>query len=157
MVRRATRSIESLKRKTGTKMMIANDSVNSGKFEIVLLCSNHTHVSVDHNSLIEKLLHAMKDRLFATTASGTVRASAAYQKLLDQVSVLYPTYWPQDVDFNYGVEEIRSLCDRFALARSVIIIIMIFNQGAHIFEEFFNGALRVSIPRLCSQSRKTSS
>ena len=99
-------------------MMIANDSVKSEEFGIVPLCSNH---SVDHNALIDKLLDAMKDRLFATTASGTVRTSAAYQKLLDQIFVLYPTYWPQDVDFNYGVEEIRSLCDRFGLARSVTV------------------------------------
>lgn len=120
-VRRATRSIESLKRKTGTKMMIANDSVKCGKFGIVPLRSNHRHVSVDHNTLIDKLLDAMKDRLFATTASGNVRTSAEYQKLLDQVSVLYPAYWPQDVDFNYGIEEVRSLCDRFGLARSVTV------------------------------------
>ena len=77
-VRRATRGI------TGTKMMIANDSVTSGGFGIVRLCSNHRHVSGDHNALIHILLDAMKDRLFATTASGTVRTSATYQKLLDQ-------------------------------------------------------------------------
>ena len=112
------RSIESLKRKTGTKMMIANDSVKDGKFGIVPLSSNRRHVSVDANALIDKLLDAMRDRLFATNAAGTVRTSDAYHKLLDQVCVLYPTYWPQDLDFNYGEEEVRSLCNRFGLARS---------------------------------------
>ena len=102
-------------------MMIANDSVKCEEFRIVPLCSNHRHVSVDHNALIDKLLDAMKDRLFATSASGTVRTSTAYQKLLGRVSVFYPTYWPQDVDFKYGVEEIRSRCDRFGLARSVAV------------------------------------
>ena len=89
------RSIESLKRKTGTKMMIANDSVKDGKFGIVPLSSNHRHVSIDANALIDKLLDAMRDRLFATNAAGTVRR--IYQKLLDQICVLYPTYWPQDL------------------------------------------------------------
>ena len=85
-VRRAMRSIESLKCKTWTKMMIANDSVKSGEYGIVPLCSNHRHVSVDHNALIDKLLDAMKDHLFATTASGTVRTSTAYQKLLQSLA-----------------------------------------------------------------------
>ena len=60
----------------------------------------------------------MRDRLVATNAAGTVRTCDAYQKLLDQVCVLYPTYWPQDLYFNYGEEEVRSLCNRFGLARS---------------------------------------
>ena len=60
----------------------------------------------------------MRVRLFATNAVGTVRTSDAYKKLFNQVCVLYPTYWPQDLYFNYGEEEVRSLCNRFGLARS---------------------------------------
>ena len=52
-IKRSMRSIESLKRKTGTKMMIANDSVKDGKFGIVPLSSNRKHVSVDANALID--------------------------------------------------------------------------------------------------------
>ncbi|XP_028410502.1 E3 SUMO-protein ligase KIAA1586-like [Dendronephthya gigantea] len=117
-IKRSMRSIETLKRKTGTKLMIAKDAVKEGKFGTVPLVSNRRHVNIDANALIDKLLDAMKDRLFATCASGTVRESAAYQKLLDQICVLYPTSWPQDLDLNYGEEEVRSLCDRFSLSRS---------------------------------------
>ena len=92
-IKRSMRSIESLKRKTGTNMMIANDSVKEGKFGTVLLISTCRHVSVDANALIDKLLDAMRDRLCATNAAGTVRTSDAYHKLLDQVCVLYSTYW----------------------------------------------------------------
>lgn len=100
--------------------MIANDSVKFGKFGIVPLCSNHKHVSVGHNALIDKLLGAMKDRLVVTAAFGNVGTSAEYLKLFDQVSVLFPAYWPQHVNFNYGIE-VRSLCDRFGLARCVTV------------------------------------
>ena len=47
------RSMESLKHKTGTKMMIVNDSVKDGKFGIVPLSSNRRHISVDANALID--------------------------------------------------------------------------------------------------------
>ena len=72
--------------------MIANDSVKDGKFGIVPLSSNRRHVSVDANALINKLLDAMRDRLFATNAAGTVRTNDAYQNLLDQVCVLHATF-----------------------------------------------------------------
>jgi hypothetical protein len=96
--------------------------VKSGEYGIVPLCFNYAyrHISVDHiNALIDKLLDAMKGRLFAK--SGTVRI---YQCCIPEASrpsflSLSDTYWPQDVDFNYGVEEVRSLCDGFGLARSV--------------------------------------
>ena len=52
-IKRSMRSIESLKHKTGTKMMIANDSVKDGKFGIVPLSSNRRHISVDANALID--------------------------------------------------------------------------------------------------------
>ena len=89
-----------------------------GKCGIVPPTSNPRHIIVDANALIEKLLNAMRDRLFATNAAGTVRTSDAYHELLDQVCVLYPTYWPQDLDFNYGEEEVQSLFNRFGLTRS---------------------------------------
>ena len=60
----------------------------------------------------------MRDRLFATNVARTVQTSDAYQKLFDQVCILYPTYWPQDLDFSYGEEEVQSLCNRFGLTRS---------------------------------------
>ena len=40
------------------------------KCGIVPLSSNCRHVSVDANTLVEKLLNAMRDRLFATNAAG---------------------------------------------------------------------------------------
>ena len=83
-----TISIESLKRKTGTKMLIANDSVKAGKFVIVPLRSYHKHICIDTTALIDKLIDAMGDRFFATNAAGTIRNSDAYQKLLDQLCVL---------------------------------------------------------------------
>ena len=46
-IRRTIRSIESLKHKTGTKMLIPNDSVKAGKFGIVPLRSNHKHICID--------------------------------------------------------------------------------------------------------------
>ena len=115
-VKRAMRSIESLKRKIGTKMMIASDSVKDGKFGTITLSSNRRHVSIDANAFIDKLLDAMKDRLFATNAAGSVRTHDAYQKLLDEIGVLFPNYWPQNMKFDYGVGEVRSLCNRFGLA-----------------------------------------
>ena len=60
----------------------------------------------------------MGDRLFATNAAGTIRTSDAYQKLLDQLCVLYPIYWSQNLELNYSEEEIRSLCHRFGFPRS---------------------------------------
>ena len=51
-IKRSMRRIESLKHKTGTKMMIVNDSVKDGKFGIVPLSSNRRHISVDANALI---------------------------------------------------------------------------------------------------------
>ena len=58
--------------------MIANDSVKDGNFGIVPLSSNPSHISVDANALIDKLLNAIRDRLFATNAAVTVRTSDAY-------------------------------------------------------------------------------
>ena len=89
-----------------------------GKCGIVPPTSNPRHIIVDANTLIEKLLNAMRDRLFATNVARTVQTSDAYQKLFDQVCILYPTYWPQDLDFSYGEEEVQSLCNRFGLTRS---------------------------------------
>ena len=89
--------------------------------------------------LIEKLLDAMRDRLFATNAAGTVRNSDAYQKLFDQVCVLYPTYWPQYHDFNYDEEEVRSLCNRFGLARSSTVSAFQYyvdSQGRQVPDDF---------------------
>ena len=69
-IRRTIRSIESLKRKTGTKIMIANDSVKVGKFGTVPLHSNHRHACIDTTAIIDKLLDALRDRLLATNAAG---------------------------------------------------------------------------------------
>ena len=117
-IRRSMVSIQSLKHKTGTKMMIASDSIKDGIFGIVPLTSNNRHFKIDANAFIDKLLDAMKDRLFATNAAGSVRTHDVYQKLLDEICVLFPDYWPQDIDFDYGVKEVRSLCNRFGLVKS---------------------------------------
>ena len=98
------RSIESLKCKTGTKMMIANDSVKDGNFGIVPLSSNHRHVSIDANALIDKLLDAMRDRLFATNAAGQFEPVMPTTSFLTKfASFILPI--GQDLDFNYGEEE----------------------------------------------------
>ena len=85
--------------------MTANDSVKVGRFGIFPLHSNHRLVCIVTTAIIDKLLDALRDSLVATNAAGSIRTNDAYQKLLDQLCVIYPTYWLQDLELNYGDDQ----------------------------------------------------
>ncbi|KAI6658300.1 hypothetical protein LOD99_15571 [Oopsacas minuta] len=134
------RRIESLKRRFGTKMMITNGSIKDRIFGIINLSSNRRHMCINADAFIDKLLDSMKDRLFATNAAGSVRTHDAYKNRIDEISVLLLDYWPQDICFDYGIEEVRSLCNWFSLARNSTVSASqdyVGNQGRRVPDDLY--------------------
>ena len=47
---------------------------------------------------------------------------SGYNKLIEDLNVIYPQYWPQDRDALFGESEVETLCQQFCIDRPRIVV-----------------------------------
>lgn len=127
LIRRSIRRFQHMKLKPGPMMTKAAASGQSSMFESTKLESNKKHVPINRQQFLTSIANNMRQRLLipegtsGTTASDTENTKgedARRQKLasiLTKLSVLDPSFWPSQMDDDYGEADIRQLCAHFRL------------------------------------------
>lgn len=105
---------------------IALQSATNLKFQGVLLNSEQkVEVEINKESFFQSLSNCLQSRLMtssARAASSSEEVSfSEFDDLFPACKVLYPQYWPEDADFQYGENEVLSLCQRFQLPAQQIV------------------------------------
>ena len=90
-----------------TKTAIENKSFQGVKLHE----GRATDHTMDHKRFFESLARNLEKRLLSQGKSQT--GSASYNKLIDDLKVLYPQYWPQGADALFGEREVVTLCQKF--------------------------------------------
>ena len=129
LTRRSIRRIEHFKGKPGSKMTEAKSCASASLFGTTALKSNAKHVSINEKQFLQSLADNMRQRLLttaavvaqSTSATGSTQECESQGKLIiAQLSVINPEYWPNEMDANYGEEEVRLLCQRFRLSYATV-------------------------------------
>jgi hypothetical protein len=126
LIRRTIRRLEIYKQKPGQQMTCAKSMADACLFRTTRLKSNPKHVAINQNQFLQSLANNLRQRLIPDTDSDSAAAPEQHEKqlqiekrqdkqILAQLAVIYPEYWPTDMDMDYGEGELRKLCHRFRL------------------------------------------
>jgi len=133
LTRRSIRHIEHFKGKPRSKMTEAKSCACASLFRTTALKSalksNAKHVSINEKQFQQSLADNMCQRLLttaavaaqSTSATGSTQECESQGKLIiAQLSVNNAEYWPNEMDANYGEEEVHLLCQRFRLSYATV-------------------------------------
>ena len=107
---------------SGTYVLIANEAVAQQGFkDVPLHTKGKADVLINSRKLYRSLAENMKNRLLVCQSSHSSYTSNEcseldYTDVTECVKVLYPVYWPDNVDVRFGINEISKLCARFGVS-----------------------------------------
>jgi hAT family C-terminal dimerisation region len=129
LIRRSIRRFEIFKETPGQKMAEALTLRDSLLFGTTPLKSNSKHVAIHNNQFLQGLADNLRRRLMSVASNGgvtqvasgsTERQEQLSKQVITQLAVLNPHNWPNEIELNFGQDEVRLLCSRFRIQYSKV-------------------------------------
>jgi len=124
-IRLMIKVFESRVENNGKRNIEAEVSIENLMFKDVPLTDRPKIPKIPTKQFYRSLANNMTNRLF-----GSENAGEKFEELLKDIKVVFPRYWPSQIDLTYGEDSIARLCETFKLndLRDVIHDFRIFKE-----------------------------
>lgn len=70
---------------------------------------------IDQKEFFKAIARNAEERLLCMGGRRGQGETARYSRMIDELKVLYPQYWPENTGLLFGESEVESVCERFRI------------------------------------------
>lgn len=108
---RQVRVFEAMSERPGRHSQVAQRGIEESSFQGVPLHTGRaSDKTLDQREFFGSLARNLEKRMLSQGKDQT-----GYNKLIDDLKVLYSQYWPQDAEALFGEDEVETLCQQFGI------------------------------------------